>query len=378
MVGRARCEKSRVARTRACRIAFTAAAMPLDQAKIEAAKRKAQEMKAAAAAKRAAKEAQVAAAGAPPPAQTSAALFDVGERNVVLVDWDDTLFPTSAWKNRLDGDAAHPLRESKVAELSTAITTLITTLQKFGDVKIVTHGVKGWYEKSSQALAPGAKAVLDALPARYRDSYGQKYMHKKAGKYTTVIGTECDNYGEWYKTDMFFEFISEQKQPRKWDETHLPEKVTLPQQVLVIGDGSAEKRSYDELGNQRDLYAKRPGHAPVAQVGLKGVFLKAEPSSDELIVQLKWMAANVEQFLQKATASQTKVWDLTKFPEWACLEKVGANAYSTLSKGSLGADAVAASAARGSASTAAAQAAAAQQQEELELQAALAASLQTQ
>ena len=243
---------------------------------------------------------------------------------MVLVDWDDTLFPTSAWKNRLDGEAAHPLRESKVAELSTAITTLITTLQKFGDVKIVTHGVKGWYEKSSQALAPGAKAVLDALPARYRDSYGQKYMHKKAGKYTTVIGTECDNYGEWYKTDMFFEFISEQKQPRKWDETHLPEKVTLPQQVLVIGDGSAEKRSYDELGNQRDLYAKRPGHAPVAQVGLKGVFLKDGPSYDELLLQLRWATEQVASTFLSANDATMVVWDLTGFPEWVCCEKVRA------------------------------------------------------
>ena len=368
MVGRARCEEPRGANPRAS--ARTAAAMPLDQAKIGP---PAQGAGDEGGGREARCEGPGCCGGRTTTSADGAALFDVGERNVVLVDWDDTLFPTSAWKNRLDGDAAHPLRESKVAELSTAITTLITTLQKFGDVKIDARR-QGLVREEPQALAPGAKAVLDALPARYRDSYGQKYMHKKAGKYTTVIGTECDNYGEWYKTDMFFEFISEQKQPRKWDETHLPEKVTLPQQVLVIGDGSAEKRSYDELGNQRDLYAKRPGHAPVAQVGLKGVFLKAEPSSDELIVQLKWMAANVEQFLQKATASQTKVWDLTKFPEWACLEKVGANAYSTLSKGSLGADAVAASAARGSASTAAA---AAQQQEELELQR-LAASLQTQ
>ena len=71
--------------------------------------------------------------------------------------------------------------------------------------------------------------------------------------------------------------------------------------------------SYDELGNQRDLYAKRPGHAPVAQVGLKGVFLKAEPSSDELIVQLKWMAANVEQFLfEKRDQIKTVVWNFPK------------------------------------------------------------------
>jgi len=78
--------------------------------------------------------------------------------------------------------------------------------------------------------------------------------------------------------------------------------------VLVIGDGSAEKKSYDELvrirvrvrvsnpnpnpdpnpnpnpnpdpnpnpnqGNQASLYARRPGHAAVANVALRGLFYK--------------------------------------------------------------------------------------------------------
>ena len=40
----------------------------------------------------------------------------------------------------------------------------------------------------------------------------------------------------------FFAFISEKKQPVRWDETHLPPKVILPKQVLILGDGQAEKR----------------------------------------------------------------------------------------------------------------------------------------
>ena len=82
--------------------------------------------------------------------------------------------------------------------------------------------------------------------------------------------------------------------------------------MLVIGDGSAEKKSYDELvrfrvrvrvrvpnpnpnpnpdpnpnpnpnpdpdpnpnqGNQASLYARRPGHAAVANVALRGLFYK--------------------------------------------------------------------------------------------------------
>ena len=92
---------------------------------------------------------------------------------------------------------------------------------------------------------------------------------------------------------MRFPWESEKRTSRKWDETHLPERVTLPRQVLIIGDGQAEKRSYDEHGNQAREYAGRPGHSNVAKVGLKGVFLKDGPSFDELVLQIKWATAHV-------------------------------------------------------------------------------------
>ena len=71
-------------------------------------------------------------------------------------------------------------------------------------MKIVTHGTKSWYEHSSQVLLPEAKALLDSLDHRYRDSHGDKYMRKKPSgeKYTTDIGVQVDNYAEWFKTDM--------------------------------------------------------------------------------------------------------------------------------------------------------------------------------
>jgi len=97
------------------------------------------------------------------------------------VDWDDTLFPTSSWKKRLEPDAAQPLRESKVASLSAAICKFVRKLQRFGDVKIVTHGTRGWYEKSSAVLLPEARTLLNSLPARYRDSHGTKYKVLEAG-----------------------------------------------------------------------------------------------------------------------------------------------------------------------------------------------------
>mmetsp|Transcript_22817 Transcript_22817/g.37810 ORF Transcript_22817/g.37810 Transcript_22817/m.37810 type:complete len:400 (+) Transcript_22817:50-1249(+) len=308
--------------------------------KIQGAKRKAEEMKAKALAKRAAWEAAQAAA---PPRTTDPQdeKFLLGEHNLVLIDWDDTLFPTSDWKNRIQESAARPPRADKIQALSEAISTFIRKLKQFGEVKIVTHGTKSWYEHSSKVLLPETKALLDTLDHRYRDSHGQKYMRQKpAGeKYTTDIGVQVDNYGEWFKTDQFFYFISEKKAPKKWDEAHLPEKVLLPRQVLIIGDGQAEKRSYDEHGNQARVYASQPGHAAVAHVGLKGVFLKDGPSYDELVLQMRWATAHVESTFLPPSDFRTMLWDLTGFPDWICSLKVGANAYQPLGRGSLICDA---------------------------------------
>jgi len=307
--------------------------------KVAAARRKAQEMKAAAAEKRAAQEKRKlheAENGGGGDADPSDVLVP-GEHSLTLIDWDDTLFPTSDWKDRIEEGATHPPRASEKSALSEAISSLIRTLQQHGDVKMVTHGTKGWYEHSSRVLLPETKALLDSLEHRYRDSCGGKYMHKKrAGeKYTTDIGVEVDNYGEWFKTDMFFHFISERKQAVKWDETHLPQKVVLPKQVLIIGDGRAEKRSYDEHGNQARIYANRPGHSAVARVGLKGVFLKDAPSYDELLLQLRWATAQIGCSFLPANDSRMMVWDLTGFPEWVCAIKAGANNYQPVGRGSV-------------------------------------------
>eukprot|EP00966_Prymnesium_polylepis_P235945 5456725-Prymnesium_polylepis.1 len=84
---------------------------------VEEAKRKAQEMKAKAEAKKAAKAAEAAGAGATAAAVAAPPVdekFLLGSHSLVLIDWDDTLFPTSAWKDRVQEGAAHPPRASKI------------------------------------------------------------------------------------------------------------------------------------------------------------------------------------------------------------------------------------------------------------------------
>ena len=176
--------------------------------KIAAAKRKATEMKAAAEAKKAAREQQEMEQGGGASAaatetmatdSTAAFRFQPGEHTLILIDWDDTLFPTSAWKDRVHDGATDQLKKHKVEALSATIVEFVRTLQQHGDVKIVTHGTSGWFELSSKVLSPEAKSLLDSLDHRYRDSKGGKYTKKKPRglKYTTNIGVEVDDWGEW-------------------------------------------------------------------------------------------------------------------------------------------------------------------------------------
>jgi len=46
--------------------------------------------------------------------------------------------------------------------------------------------------------------------------------------------------------------------------------------------------------DQASLYASRPGHAAVANVGLRGLFYKDSPSFDELLLQASRTAVSLE------------------------------------------------------------------------------------
>ena len=53
------------------------------------------------------------------------------------------------------------------------------------------------------------------------------------------------------------------------------------------------------------------------------------------IWQLRWAAGHVASTFLPEGDAQTKIWDLTGFPEWVCLDKVGPNAYAPVSRGAL-------------------------------------------
>ena len=80
--------------------------------------------------------------------------------------------------------------------------------------------------------------------------------------------------------------------------------------AVIMGDAQAEKRSYDEHGNQARIYASRPGHSAVANVGLKGVFLKDGPSYDELVLQVCGKPARLHHSSSQLITSHHEAWHM--------------------------------------------------------------------
>jgi hypothetical protein len=79
-----------------------------------------------------------------------------GFHQLILIDWDDTLSP-STWCTRerlfITGE---PVRQDmdSLKQLSKRIATTLSDLMKHGHVVIVTNAETGWVEMSASALLP--------------------------------------------------------------------------------------------------------------------------------------------------------------------------------------------------------------------------------
>uniref|UniRef100_A0A6C0EAT6 FCP1 homology domain-containing protein n=1 Tax=viral metagenome TaxID=1070528 RepID=A0A6C0EAT6_9ZZZZ len=87
------------------------------------------------------------------------------EKTLIILDWDDTLFPTS-WivKNQLDISNVHLMVKytKYFSKLDEALYRLLTRLQKCGTVIIVTNALPEWVRLSSKLL-PQTQTIVRTL-----------------------------------------------------------------------------------------------------------------------------------------------------------------------------------------------------------------------
>mmetsp|Transcript_13409 Transcript_13409/g.29086 ORF Transcript_13409/g.29086 Transcript_13409/m.29086 type:complete len:263 (+) Transcript_13409:78-866(+) len=109
-------------------------------------------------------KAQAAAATAKVAAELEVCLQAARRDAVCVLDWDDTLFPTSCL-NALNVDfrGMYPMAEEvalQMSALQTLVVQFLDAATKHGAVMIVTNGEKGWVEHSSSVFMPKVNAFL--------------------------------------------------------------------------------------------------------------------------------------------------------------------------------------------------------------------------
>lgn len=92
-------------------------------------------------------------------------LYYIMNTTLVILDWDDTLFPTT-WISKNNIDLHRPLNDTHVnnfVELDKTVYNFLKFLKPFGIVVIITNAFPGWVTLSSSHLPLTHKYINDNI-----------------------------------------------------------------------------------------------------------------------------------------------------------------------------------------------------------------------
>jgi hypothetical protein len=171
---------------------------------------------------------------------------------LIILDWDDTLFPTS-WVLTNNLDITEPstriMFNKKFRELDNIIYNLLYTMNKLGKVIIITNAMPEWVTLSSSLLRNTNNIVTDIPIISARKDYNKKGTIK-----------------EWKKMSFLNELRNQISNNNKINN------------IISIGDANYEYNALVNLFNVQNNYHDRY---------LKSVQLMKNPSCIDLEEQLK-------------------------------------------------------------------------------------------
>ena len=192
-------------------------------------------------------------------------------KTLILLDWDDTLFPTS-WVVKKNIDLTNPDVQNKYivffAKLDLLLHKLLSNLINYGKVVIVTNAINKWVYISSSIipnthrLIKNKISVISARDIHQYDHPGDGYMWKKL-IFKQLVTDYYSDYHKDYPTDY--------------------------QNIISIGDADYE---FKALIN---LYIK-----PKTTKGkrhLKSIRFMSKPSYDTLIDQLEVLNNSINKII---------------------------------------------------------------------------------
>lgn len=85
-------------------------------------------------------------------------------KHLIILDWDDTLFPTTHLKTEIAEDSAlenlTSSKKSSLESLESAAVSLIRTALQLGEVKIVTNANMKWVDRTCSRFMPYLRGIV--------------------------------------------------------------------------------------------------------------------------------------------------------------------------------------------------------------------------
>jgi len=170
-------------------------------------------------------------------------------KNLIIFDWDDTLFPTS-WITKNDIDITNPQIQYVFLKLDILIYQVLQKMIKYGQIVIVTNAVGKWVNMSANVL-PKTQNILNKniIILSARDNFEKLYPTQTHIWKKLLFKEIVNNYFKNYKL----------------------------QNIISIGDAEHEFYALIDLYNENSIKKQRL---------LKTIRFMKEPSLDSLIDQL--------------------------------------------------------------------------------------------
>jgi hypothetical protein len=198
--------------------------------------------------------------------------------NIIIVDWDDTLFPTT-WLNtneiKLSEENIKITYKVYFQELDKSISSFLKSYAEVGTIYIVTNANMKWIKASLNSLPLSRKTIINnnirILSARDMFSEEVSTQKWKLKTFETIVRTDLKNI-----------FSIKNK------------NITI--NILSFGDAVYE---YVALINLHDILDNKTDNKKNINYYLKNIKFKPQPDFDSIIEEMDLIKKNKNQLINE-------------------------------------------------------------------------------
>lgn len=218
------------------------------------------------------------------PRSAASERWDMPTETLIILDWDDTLSPTSNCAYMVSGEKPRENETDILPKLEAAVTKFLTVAAALGHVVIVTMADMGWVQTSANMLMPSVAQAIEEL--------GIKVVSARASLPRRLLRSafaDARDPSQFLKTKAMKRVIKQfyrsdrAARPRSWKN------------VISIGDSYAERRALQDLVIRRKQWDR---HGNWQECFCKTLLLLESPSIEQHCKEIDHMKALLPALVQ--------------------------------------------------------------------------------